>query len=710
MKLGDIKIGIRLGIGFGLLNVIIILLGINALWRMNQLSNVTAKLYRHPYAVSNNVRDIQTDIIAMHRSMKDVALAQDNASIEKAAQQVNQYEKDVLLHFGIVEERFLGDQSMIHSAKKLFTDWKVIRDEVISLMKSGERERAAAITKGKGAKQILQLNQKIEDIIAFANNKGVEFYENAEKAQKSSTVIFISVIIGSVFIGLFIAAIIARSITNPVKKITQTARQANDFLNSKVEVLTNIARGNLDINSDANADFDTQIDIYQKDQIGQLADIFRDMTVSSMGHLSNAMASMRENLSNMLSEVKSMVEAAKNGDLEKRGDESLYSGSYNEIIHGLNETLDSVIQPIKESSKVLSYLSQRDLSHLVNGEYKGDHAKIKDALNMAIKNLNQSLQGVSSGAEQVDSAASQISSGSQSLSQGAAEQASSLEEITSSLQEMASMTKQNTSNTKEARTIAEGANKSSSNGMNNMQQLSEVMEKIRQSAEETSKVIKTIDDIAFQTNLLALNAAVEAARAGESGKGFAVVAEEVRNLAIRSAEAAKNTTKLIEDAVFNAGEGVRVNDIVVSDLEKINSQIKKVYEIMDDITAASEQQSQGITQINTSIEQLNQLTQQNAANSEESASASEELSSQAREMKNMVTGFRLLNEYQSKTSLNSGYRYNPSAFIEKRPEPKPMSKPKIKEIQIEKKEVSDFKSEAEKMIPFDDGDDVLNDF
>jgi methyl-accepting chemotaxis protein len=258
-----------------------------------------------------------------------------------------------------------------------------------------------------------------------------------------------------------------------------------------------------------------------------------------------------------------------------------------------------------------------------------------------LEELENALNQVALGSEQVSSAASQISSGSQSLSQSAAEQASSIEEISSSLQEMASMTKQNAANAKEARSLSEGARNTANRGMESMKQLSTSINEIKASSDATAKIVKTIDEIAFQTNLLALNAAVEAARAGDAGKGFAVVAEEVRNLAIRSAEAAKNTANLIEASVKNADGGVAINQEVLKNLEEINSQVKKVNEVMSEIAAASDQQSQGIEQVNTAVEQMNQVTQQVAANAEESASASEELSSQAAEMLGMVEAFRL---------------------------------------------------------------------
>jgi methyl-accepting chemotaxis protein len=234
------------------------------------------------------------------------------------------------------------------------------------------------------------------------------------------------------------------------------------------------------------------------------------------------------------------------------------------------------------------------------------------------------------------SAAEQIAQGGQSLAQGASEQAASLEETSSSLEEMSSMTRRNADSSREAERLAGAAKVSAGRGGESMNKMNEAISRIRTSADETSKIIKTIDEIAFQTNLLALNAAVEAARAGEAGKGFAVVAEEVRTLAMRSAEAAKETSRMIEQSVEASHDGETTAQEVGSSLTEISDNVAKAGGLIEEISAASQEQAQGIDQVSRAVQQMDQVTQQNAANAEESAASSQELSRQAEIARNAV--------------------------------------------------------------------------
>jgi len=250
--------------------------------------------------------------------------------------------------------------------------------------------------------------------------------------------------------------------------------------------------------------------------------------------------------------------------------------------------------------------------------------------------INRIIEGLNDGAEQMASGSTQVASASQSLAEGASEQAAGLEETSSSIEEMASMTKNNAENAGQANTLMVDTSKVVEGANQAMGELNKSMNEISLASEETSKIIKTIDEIAFQTNLLALNAAVEAARAGEAGAGFAVVADEVRNLAMRAAEAAKNTANLIEGTVKKVKNGSEIVTRTNEAFVKVVQGAKKVEGLVAEISAASQEQAQGVTQINKAMAEMDKVTQQNAANAEESAAAAQEMSAQAEQMRAYV--------------------------------------------------------------------------
>lgn len=258
---------------------------------------------------------------------------------------------------------------------------------------------------------------------------------------------------------------------------------------------------------------------------------------------------------------------------------------------------------------------------------------ITRSINSSLGEIIVSLTG---GSDQVDSASEQLSESSQSLAESASEQAASLQETSSSLEEMSAQIQQTSKNSSTAEKAMKDAEPLVESGVKAMERMNATMKDIKEASMETSKIINTIDDIAFQTNLLALNAAVEAARAGEAGKGFAVVAEEVRNLAHKSAQAAKNTSDIIEKSQERSDRGLTVAQEVAENLGKISKSVNDVSILVKEISAASGEQATGIQQINTAMSEMDKTVQNNASNSEESASAAEELSSQANELRDMI--------------------------------------------------------------------------
>jgi methyl-accepting chemotaxis protein len=391
----------------------------------------------------------------------------------------------------------------------------------------------------------------------------------------------------------------------------------------------------------------------------------------------------------LVADAAMLADAAKKGLLSTRADVAKHQGDFRKVIEGVNNTLDDVIGPLNIAADCVDSISRGDIPANITDTYHGDFNTLKnnlntciDAVNMLVSDANMLAEAASDGriqtradatqhqgdfrkivegvnatletivapiiavkeaVETINTAAGEISSGNNDLSQRTEQQASTLEETAASMEELASTVKNNAENAKQANQLALTASSVAVKGGEVVAEVVATMSAINTSAKKIEDIISVIDGIAFQTNILALNAAVEAARAGEQGRGFAVVAGEVRNLAQRSASAAKEIKDLITDSVTKTAEGTKQVENAGNTMDEVVTSVKRVADIISEIAAASLEQSQGIAQVNGAVTTLDEATQQNAALVEQAAAAAESLVEQANSLTDVVGVFKLDN-------------------------------------------------------------------
>ena len=577
MSLQNMNIATRLGLGFGALTALVVVLGLLSLNTMSSLAKLTENLHEHPMAVTNAALDARGNIAGIRMQVLAAVLADTPEDIGAAVKEIDELEAATYDDFKIMLERFLGDKAKIQQALQTFKAWKPIRDKAIALIREGKRDDALQIIRGPGGQQAEAARTEIRGALTFATDKANAFYENAAIQRDQAIQLTCAILIVAIVMALVIALLIIRSITRPVTTLRQ--------------VMVRLAQG----------DYQVEVPFTRlRNEIGDMAatvQVFKETGIEKV-HMDvaekqrieqerRAVEVQRERERVVGQEIASLIAAVGEGDLTKRVDLTGKDGFYRTMSEGINHLTDTIEAVIADLTVMAERVAKGDLSNRVTKNYQGAFQKLTTDFNTTSDRLAEIVGQIIAATDAISSAAGEVSAGSADLSERTEQQASSLEETAASLEQLGATVRTSAENGQRANKMVGDARRAAEEGGVVAESAIDAMKLIAEASRKITEIIGVIDEIAFQTNLLALNAAVEAARAGDAGKGFAVVAQEVRVLAHRSAQASKEIKTLILNSDNQVQNGVDLVKKAGESLGGIASGVRQVATLIGEMASAS---------------------------------------------------------------------------------------------------------------------------